>query len=100
VLPTVTAFLVLAFTAIALIARAQPVSTIPRLTMTVGSTFVPLVAVAGLIWALLSRRTTLAIFAVFCLTATVAIQVSWYYVRHPVALGPHTEIRALSSNLR
>jgi endonuclease/exonuclease/phosphatase (EEP) superfamily protein YafD len=30
----------------------------------------------------------------------VAIQVSWYYVRHPVDLGPHADIRVLASNLR
>ena len=90
----------LAFTAIALVARRQPVSTIPRLILSVGSTFVPLAALVGLALAILSRRTLLAIFAVFLVTATVAIQVSWYYVRHPVDLGPHADIRVLSSNLR
>jgi endonuclease/exonuclease/phosphatase (EEP) superfamily protein YafD len=61
---------------------------------------VPLAAIVGLALAILSRRTSLAIFAVFLVTATVAIQVSWYYVSHPVDLGPHAAIRVLSSNLR
>ena len=90
----------LAFTAIALVAHRQPVSTIPRLILSVGSTFVPLAAIVGLVLAILSRRTLLAIFAVFLVTATVAIHVSWYYVRHPVDVGPHTDVRVLSSNLR
>lgn len=99
-LPTVMASLALAFTAVALIARAQAVSTIPRLILSVGSTFVPLVAVVGLALAIMSRRTLLAIAAVFLVTATLTIQVSWYYVKHPTDLGPHTDIRLLSSNLR
>jgi len=50
------AFLALAFTATGLIALAQPVSTIPRLILSVESTLVPLVAVSGPTWAVLSRR--------------------------------------------
>lgn len=99
-LPTAIAAIALAFAAIALIARAQPVSTIPRLILSVGSTFVPLVAVVGLVLAILSRRALLALFAVFLVTATLAIQVSWYYVKHPIDLGPSADVRVLSSNLR
>ena len=84
----------------ALVARRQPVSTIPRLILSVGSTFVPLVAIVGLVLAILSRRILLALFAVFLVTATLAVQVSWYYVAHPVDLGAHADIRVLSSNLR
>ena len=90
----------LAFTVLALVARRQPVSTIPRLILSVGATFVPLVAVVGLILAILSRRAMLAIVAAFLATATLVIQASWYFVPHPVDLGPHADIRVLSSNLR
>jgi endonuclease/exonuclease/phosphatase (EEP) superfamily protein YafD len=100
VLPTTLTVISLAFVAVALIARRQPVSTIPRLILSVGSTFVPVAAVVGLVLAILSRRTLLAIFAVFLVTATVAIQVSWYYVAHPTDVGAHADIRVLSSNLR
>ena len=100
VLPTVMAVISLTFVAVALIARRQPVSTIPRLILSVGSTFVPLAAIVGLALAIMSRRALLTIFAMFLVTATVAIQVSWYYVSHPVDLGPHADIRVLSSNLR
>ena len=88
------------FSAVALVFRAQPVSTIPRLVLAVGSTFVPLVALGGLVIAVLSRRVILAAIGIFLVTATVAIQVSWYYFGHQPGLGRYTEIRVLSSNLR
>jgi hypothetical protein len=99
-LTTVTV-LALAFVAVALVARAQPVSSIPRLILAVGSTFVPLAALFGLALAIVGRRRILAIVAVFLLTATLAIQVNWYVVSNPKNLaGPVAELRVLSSNLR
>ena len=50
--------------------------------------------------ALLSRRFILSLIGVFLLTATVAIQLSWYYVGHPTKIDRYAELRVLSSNLR
>jgi endonuclease/exonuclease/phosphatase (EEP) superfamily protein YafD len=99
-LPAILAFIALTFVAVALVARRQPVSTIPRLILSVGATFVPVVAVLGLILAVASRRILLSILAVFLLAITVAVQASWYYVAHPTDVGAHKDIRVLSSNLR
>ena len=62
-LPAILAVIALAFVAVALVARRQPVSTIPRLVLAVGSTFIPVVAVIALILAVLSRRVLLSIIA-------------------------------------
>ena len=99
-LPAILAVIALAFVAVALVARRQPVSTIPRLVLAVGSTFVPVVAVIALILAVLSRRVLLSIIAVILLMITVAVQASWYYVARPTDVGVHTDVRVLSSNLR
>lgn len=72
----------------------------PRLVLAVGATFVPLIALTGLVLAVLSRRVVLSIVGVLLVTATLAVQVSWYYVGRPARVGSHTEIRVLSSNLR
>ena len=100
VVAAVIAAAALLFSAVALVFRAQPVSTIPRLVLSVGSTFVPLVALGGLLVAVLSRRVILAIVGILLVTATVAVQVSWYYFGHQPRLDRYTEIRVLSSNLR
>lgn len=97
---TAIAAAALLFSAVALVFRAQPVSTIPRLVLAVGSTFVPLIALAGLVVAVLSRRVFLAVIGIFLVTATVAVQVSWYYFGHRPSVGRYAEIRVLSSNLR
>jgi endonuclease/exonuclease/phosphatase (EEP) superfamily protein YafD len=100
-LTTAVAVLALVFSTVALIARTQPVSSIPRLVLAVGSTFVPLAALVGLVLAVVARRRILAIFGVFIFTATLAIQANWYVVSNPKNLaGPVAEIRVLSSNLR
>jgi endonuclease/exonuclease/phosphatase (EEP) superfamily protein YafD len=99
-LPAILAVIALAFVAVALVARRQPVSTIPRLVLAVGSTFVPVVAVIALILGVLSRRVLLSITAVILLMITVAVQASCYYVAHTSDVGAHTDIRVLSSNLR
>ncbi len=98
---TAVTVLALAFVAVALVARTQPVSSIPRLIIAVGSAFVPLAALVGLVLAIVGRRRILAIVAVFLLTATLAIQAKWYVVGNPTNLaGPVAELRVLSSNLR
>ena len=100
ILAAATALITLAFPAIALLARAQPVTTIPRLILSVGSTFVPVLALLGLVLAALSRRILLTLIAVFLVTATLAIQVSWYYLGRASETNAHKDIRVLSSNLR
>ena len=97
---TVLAALALAFSAVGLVARAQAVTTIPRLVLAVGSTFIPLVAVAGLVFALASRRKALSILGVVLVMATIAIQVKWYYFGKPTRAEDYVELRVLSSNLR
>ncbi len=100
-LVTALAVAALIFSTVALIARTQPVSSIPRLVLAVGSTFVPLAALVGLLLAVAARRRVLSIFGVFIFTATLAIQANWYVVSNPKNLaGPVAEIRVLSSNLR
>jgi len=94
------AIMALSFAAVALVVRAQPVSTVPRLVLAAGATFVPVVTLWGLITAVRCRRILLSIIAVFLVTASLATQVSWYYKGHPPAVGEHVEIRVLSSNLR
>lgn len=98
--PAIMAGVALIFVAIALVFRAQPVSSMPRLVLAVGSTFVPLIALVGLLLAVYSRRWVLSILAVLLVTATAAIQVSWYYRSRPSDVANYTEIRVLSSNLR
>lgn len=93
--------LLLAFTAVSLVIRAQPVSSLTRLFLAVGATFVPLAALTALTLALLARRWVLAAFGVLFLTATLSIQANWYFVGNPVPIaGPSVEVRVLSSNLR
>lgn len=94
-----TGALAVAFSAVALVVRFQPVSSLPRLVLSVGATFVPLIALGGLTLALLSRRRLLSVLAAVVLAATLAIQVSWYWAGRPSAAGPYVEVRVLASNL-
>jgi hypothetical protein len=94
VVSTALAVLALLFATVALVVRGQPVTSIPRLILAVGSTFVPLAALVGLVLAVLARRRLLAIFGVFVFTATLAIQANWYFVSNPKDLaGPVAEVR-------
>ena len=97
---TVLASAALAFSVVALIVRAQPVSSVPRLVLAVGATFVPLIAVTGLLLAVWCRRATLAVVGAVVVAVSLAVQVNWYYVGHPGRVEPYTELRILSSNLR
>ncbi len=99
-LGTITAIVALIVAAVGLVFRVQPVTTIPRLMLAVGSTFVPLIALTGLVLAIMSRRVLLSLLGVFLLTATVAIQVNWYYLGRHSDIGAYKELRVLSSNLR
>lgn len=97
---TVLACVAVAYGAVVLVVRAQPVSSIPRLVVAVGATFAPLVVLVGLVLAVLSRRRVLAAISLLLVAATIGIQVSWYYLGHGPDPGPYKEIRVLSSNLR
>lgn len=90
----------IAYCVIALISRALPVWGLLSLFVAVSAAYIPLLAVAGVLLAVLSRRIVLSIAAVLVLTATLAVQVPWYFVARPVDVGPHTDVRVLSSNLR
>lgn len=90
----------LAFVALTLVARAQPVTNMPRLVLAVGAPYVALAAVVVLVLTLWRKRIVLSLFAVLLVAASVAIQVSWYYLGRPTDFGPHAEMRVLSSNIR
>lgn len=94
-------FALLAFTALGLVVRDQPVTSVSRLFLAVGATYVPLAAFLALTLALLARQWVLAILGVVMLTATLVIQANWYFVGNPTSIaGPSVEVRVLSSNLR
>jgi endonuclease/exonuclease/phosphatase (EEP) superfamily protein YafD len=97
---TVLAVTALSFAVLTMIVRARPLANILVLVVAVGSPYVPWVALSGLTLATLCRRILLSIVAVAVVAATVAVQVSWYYVGRPIAVGHHADIRVLSANLR
>lgn len=85
---------------LALIARTQPISNIPSLVLAVGSPYVWSAAFAGLVAAASCRRFVVAMLAVGVVAASLAVQVSWYYLGHPADVVAYQDIRVLSSNLR
>ncbi|MEZ0359002.1 endonuclease/exonuclease/phosphatase family protein [Mycobacterium sp. SA01] len=85
---------------LAMVARAQPVANIPGLFLAVGSPYLVLTTFAGLVAAVSSRRWLLALIISAVLTATLAVQISWYFLGHPPDVGAHQQIRILSANLR
>jgi len=97
---TAVASLLLVISALAVVFRIQPVSTMPRLIIAVGATFVPLAALAGLVLAAVCRRRVLAIAGVFLLIATTAVQWSWFFSGSPTRLQSAIDVRVLASNLR
>lgn len=99
-LSTALAVAFLLLTILALIARTQPIANLPSLILAVGSPYVSLAAFAGLLVAASCRRRILSIVAVVALAATLAVQISWYYLGQPTDVGAYQDIRVLSSNLR
>ena len=97
---TVIAVLLLVISALGVVFRVQPVSSMPRLIIAVGATFLPLAAMAGLALAIACRRRALSIVGVFLLIATTVVQLSWYFTGSPTRLQGATEVRVLASNLR
>lgn len=91
--------LVLAYTVLAMLTRALPLSNLVALIIVVSVPFLPaLVLLLALIltW---RRRKWLATASTIVLTATLALQVPWYYISHPMDAREHLDLRVLSSNL-
>lgn len=90
----------LAFSIFTLIVRALPLSNNVALFVAVSSPYVVLVAVVGLILALMSRRAVLSMAAVVIVAVNLAIQLPWYYFGTPHSADEHVDVRVLSSNVR
>lgn len=99
-LSTTLAVATLLLALLALIARTQPISSIPGLILAVGSPYLSLAAFAGLLAAVSCRRFLLALAVGAVVAVTLAIQVSWYYIERPSKILAHHDIRVLSANLR
>ncbi len=99
-LPAALVVASLLLTVVALIARTQPISNILSLLLALGSPYTPVSAFAGLLLAASYRRILLSIIAAAVVAASLAVQVSWYYLGRPTDVGAFQEIRVLSSNLR
>lgn len=66
----------------------------------VSAAYIPVLALAAAALAAWARQVVLSLVAAVVLAATLAVQVPWYFVSHPIDIGPHTDLRVLSSNLR
>ncbi len=97
---TVLTVALLGICAVGAVFRIQPVTSMPRLFLAVGATFLPLVALAALLLAIICRRRVLAVVGVFLLVATSVGQLSWYFFGSPTHLDRATDVRVLASNLR
>lgn len=83
-----------------LIARTIHLTNLPALTFAAAAPYASLAALFALVVAALFRRRFLAVVAAVLLVATLSIQASWYCFGRPSEIGPHAEVRILSSNLR
>ncbi|WP_234935488.1 endonuclease/exonuclease/phosphatase family protein [Mycolicibacterium austroafricanum] len=91
----------LAIAAATLVIRALPLPNNLALVIAVGSPYVVLVALLGLVIAALNRLIALSLIAVLVTAASVAAQVHWYHgARSGGVVGEHVDVRVLSSNLR
>ena len=97
---TALAVAALVVSVVTLVVQARPLSNILALVVAVGSPYVPLVALLGLVLSAMCRRVFLSIVAVAVVAVTLAVQVPWYYFGRPADIGQHADIRVLSSNLR
>ena len=96
VLLTALAVAALVFSAFTLVVRTRPVSNIFDLFLAVGSPYTALAALSVLALLALRRRIFLSIVAVLVVTASLAVQVSWYYLGRPPEIGQHAAGRVLS----
>lgn len=91
----------LAFVVAALVIRALPLPNNFALVVAVGSPYVVLVALLGLVVAMLNRLMVLSIVAVAVTAASVGVQVHWYHGgRSGGVAAEHVDVRVLSANLR
>ncbi|MDA4107343.1 endonuclease [Mycobacterium holsaticum DSM 44478] len=97
---TVLAIAALAFSIVSLHFRACAISNVVELVAAVSSPYVPWLALLGVMLLFLCRRLVLSIIAMAVVAAILATQVPWYYFGRQADVGPHAEIRVLSSNLR
>jgi len=96
---TALALVALAFAALTLVVRANPALNMPALILAVGSPYTAMGALAVLVLLALRRRVLLSIIAAVVVTASLAVQVTWYYSGRPAEVGDHATIRLLSANL-
>jgi hypothetical protein len=90
----------LAFVVATLVIRALPLANNVALVIAVGSPYVVLVALLGLVVAL-SRLVVLSIVAAVVVVASLAVQMHWYYGgRSGGDGGGHVDVRVWSANLR
>ena len=82
-----------------LVARAQPVTSMPRLVLSVGAPYIALAAAIVVGLALWRRRSVLAFGTAVLVTVALAIQVSWYYLGRPPDVGLHAEVRVMAANI-
>lgn len=94
--PVIAALLFSVFT---LIVRNRPVSNMFDLVLAVGSPYTALAALSVLAFSALRRRILLSLVALLVAVASLAVQVSWYYLGRPPDIGQYAHIRILSSNL-
>lgn len=91
----------LAFVVAALVIRALPLPNNFALVIAVGSPYVVLVALLGLVVAALSRLVVLSIGAVAVVATSLAVQMDWYHGGRPGGVAAeHVDVRVLSANLR
>lgn len=91
----------LSFVVATLVIRALPLPNNLALVIAVGSPYVVLVALLGLVVAALSRMRVLSIVAVAIMAACLAVQVHWYHGgRSAGVAAEHVDVRVLSANLR
>lgn len=97
---TVLAAAALAYCIGALIARQRPLTNILELVVAVSAPYAPLVALFAFALSVVSRRKLMSAAAILVVSATIAVQVPWYYLGRPADVGRGVVIRLLSSNLR
>ena len=91
---------ILGFLFLTLLARAQQVTSMPRLVLAVGAPFTAVGALCVAVFAVWRRRTVLTVSAVLLVALALAIQMSWYYLGRPQAIDDSVEIRVLAANIR
>ncbi|WP_260757661.1 endonuclease/exonuclease/phosphatase family protein [Mycobacterium sp. SMC-8] len=94
----------LGFSILTVVIRALPLTNTFMLVIAVAAPYSVVVAMFGLVLAVLSRRVILSVVAVIVLAVSLGIQVRWYYGGSSsvsaASAGGDVQVRVLSSNLR